>query len=93
MPTPLRKRPQIPESVNITPFSLSELITQLTKMYDTSPESCVGGAVTAVGFVSNSLALCWQSVFEVCTSYTIIACTLSQKLPFGRKTNVMTFFM
>ena len=40
-------------------------------MYDTSPESCVDGAVTAVGFMLNSLVLCWQSVFEVGTSLTM----------------------
>ena len=44
---------------------------QLTKMHDTSPESCVDGAVTAVGFMLNSVVLFWQSVFEVDTSCTI----------------------
>ena len=44
---------------------------QLTKMHDTSPESCVDGDVTAVGFMLNSVVLCWQSVFEVGTSCTI----------------------
>ena len=36
------------------------------------PESCVDGAVTAVGFMLNSVVLCWQSVFEVGTA----SCTI-----------------
>ena len=44
---------------------------QLTKcMMPASPESCVGGADIAVGFMLNSVVLCWQSVFEVGTSCT-----------------------
>ena len=40
------------------------------KMHDASPESCVDGADIAVGFMLNSVVLCWQSVFEVGTSCT-----------------------
>ena len=39
-------------------------------MHDASPESCVDGADIAVGFMLNSVVLCWQSVFEVGTSCT-----------------------
>ena len=44
---------------------------QLTNMYDTSPESCADGAVTAVGFMWISVVLCWQSEFEVSRSCTV----------------------
>ena len=54
-------------------------------MYDTSPESCVEGAVTAVGFMLNSLVLCWQSVFEVGTSFTMQYSKISQVVPFDGK--------
>ena len=37
-------------------------------MHDASPESCVDGADIAVGFMLNSVVLCWQSVFEIGTS-------------------------
>ena len=40
------------------------------KMHDASPESCADGADIAVGFMLNSVVLCWQSVFEVGTSCT-----------------------
>ena len=52
-------------------------------MYYTSSESCVEGAVTAVGFILNSKVLCWQSVFEVGTSCTIQNQRILQFLPFG----------
>ena len=32
-------------------IEVSFAMEQLTNMYDTSPESCVDGAVTAVGFM------------------------------------------
>ena len=54
-------------------------------MYDTSPESCVDGAVTAVGFMLNSSVFCWQSVFEVGTSFTMYYSKISQVLPFDGK--------
>ena len=52
-------------------IEVSFAMEQLTKMYYTSSESCVEGAVTAVGFMLNSQVLCWQSVFEVGTSCTM----------------------
>ena len=37
---------------------------QLTKMYFTSPESCVYGAVTHVSSMLTAAALTWQSAFD-----------------------------
>ena len=54
-------------------------------MHDASPESCVDGADIAVGFMLNSVVLCWQSVFEVGTSCTMLYSKISQVLPFDRK--------
>ena len=61
---------------------------QLTKMYNTSHESCVDWAITAVGFMLNSVVLCWQSVFEVGTCM-IQYSKIQQLLPFGGKTNLI----
>ena len=58
---------------------------QLTKMFDTFPESCGDGAVTAVGFMLNSSVLCWQFVSEVGTSCTIQYSKISQVLHFDQK--------
>ena len=50
---------------------LNNQMEQLTKMYDTFPESCGDWAFNSVGFMLHCLVLCWQSVFEVGTSCTI----------------------
>ena len=58
-------------------------------MHDASPESCVDGADIAVGFMLNSVVLCWQSVFEIGTSCKKKYLKRSQLLPFGRKNTLI----
>ena len=55
-------------------------------MCNTSHESCLDWAVTAVGFMLNSVVLCQQSVFEVGAS---IQYSKIQVLPFGGKNNLI----
>ena len=43
---------------------LGNQMVQLTKMYFTSPESCVYGAVTHVSSMLTAAALTWQSAFD-----------------------------
>ena len=56
---------------------------QLTKIYDTSPEICVPGAVPGVAFKSINSVLCLSSEFEDRTffiaDYSKILCANGQK--------------
>ena len=45
-------------------FLAGDLMEQLTKMYFTSPESCVYGAVTHVSSMLTAAALTCQSAFD-----------------------------